>query len=67
MSDPLDPLDDHVARHLGELPLDPQAARRVRGRLGAEVEARRLEVIEGALHGGFAIAALAWTLLVLVK
>ena len=56
-----------MARHLGELPLDPQAARRVRGRLGAEVEARRLEVIEGALHGGFAIAALAWTLLVLVK
>lgn len=62
-----DPIDDLVTRHLGELPLEPAASRRLRVRLGAEVEARRLELLEGALHGGFAVAAVVWTVLVLVR
>lgn len=62
-----DPIDDLVRRELADLPLAPDAQRRMRVRLGREVEARRLELLEGALHGGFALAAVAWTLLVLVR
>ncbi len=62
-----DPIDDLVRRDLTEIPLSADAQRRLRVRLGREVEARRLELLEGALHGGFALAAVAWTILVLVR
>jgi len=62
-----DPIDDLVLPELADLPLPPDAQRRMRVRLGREVDARRLELLEGALHGGFALAAVAWTLLVLVR
>lgn len=62
-----DPIDDVVRTDLADLPLSADAQRRMRVRLGREVEARRLELLEGALHGGFALAAVAWTLLVLVR
>jgi hypothetical protein len=58
--------DKHIAEALPPVPLDPPAARRIRVRLGVEVEARRAQLLEGALYGGFALAAVAWALFVVV-
>ena len=51
---------------LPPLPLEPDAARRIQARVRREVDARRQELLEGALYGGFALAAVAWTLLILL-
>lgn len=52
---------------LGPVPLPPEAERRIRARLAQEVERRRAELLEGALYGGFAVAAVAWALLMVVR
>lgn len=45
---------------LGPIPLQAAAMPRIRERLGREVERRRQELLEGAVYGGFAFAAVAW-------
>ena len=63
--------DDHdqdglLAGALTPVPLTDDGARRIRVRLGTEVEARRAALLDGALHGGFAVAAVAWTLFIVI-
>lgn len=65
MNDELDQ-DAIIGAALRPIPLGDEASRRIRGRLGADVGARRAALLDGALHGGFAIVAVAWTLLVVV-
>lgn len=54
--------EDDIAAGLGPLPLAPEAERRIRARVAVEVERRRGELLEGALYGGFALAAVVWAI-----
>ena len=56
--------DVQMAALLAPIPLSEAAGRRIAGRIRREVEARRRELLESALHGGFALAAVAWALLI---
>ena len=61
-----DPHDPGLADALGPIALAPAADRRIRARIGVEVERRRAMALEGALHGGFALAAVVWAFLVVL-
>lgn len=58
--------DKRVAEALGPLPLTPRTARRIGDRLRTEVDARRTMALEGALYGGFALAAVVWAIAVVM-
>jgi hypothetical protein len=67
--DPLDPPLLAASRRdgaLGPIALDPAVSARTLARVQVEVAARRAQLLEGALHAGFAVAAVAWALLVAV-
>jgi hypothetical protein len=48
--------------HLDPVPLRPEAERRIRAAVRAEARRVRVSLAEAALHGGFAIGAVAWAL-----
>jgi hypothetical protein len=56
-----------ITEALRPVPLEADAAGRIRARLGVEVATRRARVLDGALHAGFAVAAVAWAVLVVVR
>lgn len=48
------------------IPLPPEAERRIRAVLRAEARRVRLAGAEAAVHGGFALGAVLWALLVVL-
>lgn len=55
--------DDEIAGLLAPIPLEVNAERRIRTRVLDDVAARRLAMLDAGLHGGFAMAAVAWAIL----
>ncbi|MES2640640.1 MAG: hypothetical protein V4850_14190 [Myxococcota bacterium] len=58
--------DRWITEALRPVPLEADTAARIRARLGVEVAKRRARVLDSALHAGFAVAAVAWAVLVVV-
>ncbi len=61
-----DEQDAAIRGAFSPIPLSDAASRRIRPRIAVEVDRRRIALLDGALHGGFALAAVAWTLLMVV-
>lgn len=59
--------DMRLAEVLRPIPLADDTAPRIAARVAVEVAARRARLLDGALHAGFAVAAVAWALLVIAR